>query len=199
MGIFSTVTPFILGFVMLIYWRERKVYGGFEHWVLANFCLGTGYLLGALRGFIPDNPAVILANAIVVYGVLLLYEGIEHFYGRPAFSRLNFLICGCYFLAQCYLTYFHPNINVRIALTSIVVSFLIARAGLRLFQGGIPELSKISRSAGYLFVGTALFPFVRAIVALLQPEQINFFTDPLNSWFSIVLIIPMIAWTFYFF
>jgi diguanylate cyclase (GGDEF)-like protein len=199
MGIFSAVTPFILGFIMLIYWRERKVYGGFGRWVLANFCLGTGYLFGALRGFIPDSTSVILGNAIIVYCVILLYEGIEDFYARPAFSRLNYLIFGCYLLAQSYLTYIDPNINVRVALSSLLVSFLIFRSALKLFRGGIPELRQTSRSAGYLFVGTALLPFVRAIVALLQPSQIDFFTDPLNSWFSIVFIISMIAWTFYFF
>ncbi len=199
MGIFSAVTPFILGFVMLIYWRERKVYGGFGRWVLANFCLGAGYLLGALRGFIPDSTSVILGNAIVVYCVILLYEGIEQFYNRQAYSRLNYLIFGGYLLAQFHLTYLDPNINVRVALTSWVVSFLIFRSALKLFQGGIPELRKTSRSAGFLFLGTALLPFIRAIVALLQPARIDFFRDPINSWFSIVFIVSMIAWTFYFF
>jgi len=39
-GILSAITPFVLGLIMLVYHRERRVYQGFHRWLLANFGLG---------------------------------------------------------------------------------------------------------------------------------------------------------------
>lgn len=96
MALVSTVMPFILGLIMLVYWRHRKVYRGFGRWVLANFGLSLGNLSIALRNFIPEFFTVMLGNAMIVYSVILIYEGIEQFYGRLAFSRFNYLVFGVY-------------------------------------------------------------------------------------------------------
>lgn len=199
MGIFSAVTPLILGCIMLVYLRERKVYGGFERWIAANFGLGLGYALVSLRDVIPGFASIVVGNAFVVYSVILIYEGIELFFGRPYFSRLNYLILGLYVLLQVYFTYFSPNINMRVTVSSLVLFILILRSGERLFSGSIPELARTSHSAGYVFVVTSLFPFVRSVTALSQSEPIDLFFDVLNAWFSPVFIASIVAWTFYFF
>lgn len=199
MGILSGVTPVILGTIMLVYLRKRKSYGGFEKWVRANFGLGIGYLFVALRGFIPDFLSIILGNILVVYSAILVYEGVQRFYGRPTFSWLNYSFLGVYIPLQSYFTYLVPNINARVALSSLVMAVLVLHSGMKLFQYSIPELKETSQSAGYLFIFTALFPFIRGIFALLQPEPIDFFHDVLNSWFSVVFIVSIVAWTFFFF
>ena len=199
MGIFSAISPLILGIIMLIYLRERKVYAGFGRWVLANFGLGIGFLLVSLRGFIPDLLSIVLGNAVVVYCTILIYEGIRCFYDYPPFSRSNYMIFGVYLLMQSYFTYSHPDINARIVLSSLTVFILLLRSGMVLVQGAIPGLERSSHRAGHVVIFTAIFPFTRAASAFLQPEPIDFFSDELNSWFSVVFIVSIVVWTFYFF
>ena len=199
MGIISAVTPLILGVMMLVYLRERKVYGGFGRWVLANFGLGLAYTFLTLRDFIPGFVSVVLGNVILAYCVILIYEGIELFYARPAFSLTNYLILGVYSCLQIYFTYVVPDINMRVIFSSLVLFILNFRAGKRLLQGSIPELRGTSRAAGVVFIVTALFPLYRSGSALLEPEPILFFSDNINSWFSIVFIASIVSWTFFFF
>lgn len=199
MGIFSAVTPLILGVIMLIYLRERKVYGGFGRWVLANFGLSLGYTFISLRDFIPSFVSIVLGNVLVVYCVILIYEGIEFFYERPAFNLINYLIFGLYVFLQIYFTYTVPDINIRVVVSSLVLFILNIRAGGRFLQASIPELRGTSRSVGVVFIVTALFPLFRAVSALFQSQPIIFFSDTVNSWFSVVFIFSIVTWTFFFF
>jgi len=90
--------PFVLGVIMSIYWRERRTYGGFGRWVLANFTFGVGYLLVSLRGTIPDLLSITLGNAAAVYAEILIFEGIRLFFGRPAFSKWNSFVFVLYLI-----------------------------------------------------------------------------------------------------
>jgi diguanylate cyclase (GGDEF)-like protein len=184
---------------MLIYLRERKVYGGFKHWILANFGLCLGYTLVSLRDFIPTFFSIVVGNSLIIYCIILIYEGIEEFYDRPAYSPFNYGVLVAYILLQTYFTYFNPNINARVALSSLAVCVLLFHAGSRLFHVPIPHLQRTSQAAGSVFFVTTLFPLLRGIAAFLAVTSINFFSDALNSWFSVIFTISIIIWTFYFF
>lgn len=199
MGVLNAITPFILGLIMLIYYRERRVYPGFGYWILASFGFAAGSLLISLRGVVPDFYSILLGNCINVYSEILIYEGIQLFYGRSPFNLWNYIIFGAYILLQSYFTYLDPDINSRIFLVSAVFLVLILRSASKLFQSSIPELNKTSRSAGYLFVITALFPLIRGIHALFQTEPIDLFQDEVSSWFSLTVLLSIVAWTFYFY
>lgn len=199
-GLFTAITPLVLGLVMAIYWKSRKVYGGFERWVVANFCLSVGYFLAALRGIIPDFLVIVIGNILIVYAAILVYEGIRMFYARPAFNKWNYLILGVYVCFQVWFTYVDPNINVRIVLNSLALTIFILRSGVELYKASIlSKLESLTRGASYLFFATALFPLTRAIYAFVQNEPIDFFRDPLNSWYSLIFIASIVTWTFYFF
>ena len=199
MGFVSALLPFMLGLIMTIYWRERKTYGGFESWVLADFAFGVGNLLIALRGLIPDLLSIILGNVIAVYGEILIYEGIQRFYGRAMFSRLNYLMLVSYILLQTYFTYLDPNINARTVLVSLAFAILILRSGLRLVDCPLGQMKRTSRHAGSIFFLTAIFPVIRMIYVLRRTEPIDLLSDPLSSWLSLVVVTSIMLWTFYFF
>jgi diguanylate cyclase (GGDEF)-like protein len=199
MGILSAITPLGLALIMLVYLRQRRVYPGFGRWVLANFGLSLGYLLISLRDFIPAILSIVLGNAVIVYAAFLVYEGIEEFYGRTTFSRANHLVLGAYLFSQVYFTYFDPDINARVVLSSLALCILIFRSGIGLWRPTIPELATTSRAAAMLFTATAIFPLFRAVSALFQSAPIDFFFDSLNSWFALVLLVSVVGWTFYFF
>lgn len=199
LGAISSITPFVLGMIMALYWKGRRTYPGFERWVLADLVFGAGYLLITLRGYIPDFFSIILGNAATVYAEVLIYEGICLFYGKSAFSRTNFLVFALCFGLHAYFTYPAPNINARIAVISSALLFLIVRSGWALLNNPNPELRRTTRGAGIVFLLTALLPLVRTGYALTRSAPIDLFTDPYSAWFALFALISLLIWTFYFF
>lgn len=188
-----------MGVLMAIYLFERKVYPGFGRWMLANFLFGLGFFSIALRGKIPDLISIVLGNGLLVYSEVLVYEGVERFFGRRPFRMSSYLILITYLLVQTYFTYIDPNINKRIILISVALVILIARVGFALLNSNIPTLSKTIRSAAVLFFFSAFVPFLRTIYTLLQTKPVDPVTDVMGAWSSMVILIAIIAWTFYYF
>jgi diguanylate cyclase (GGDEF)-like protein len=199
LGILSAIIPFILGLVMAYYWRSRKVYNGFGYWVLANFCFSAGYLLASLRGSAADVLSIILANLLIVYGQILIYEGNQLFFGATPFRWSNYFLLIAYGALQFFLTYIHPDINLRIILGASVLFILLTRGGYSLIQNSTLGLEKIARSLAYIFFLIALFQVPRAIHAFRQTAPIDFLHDRLNSWYALLLLASIMSWTFYFF
>jgi diguanylate cyclase (GGDEF)-like protein len=184
---------------MFIYWWERRTYGGFGRWVLANFVFGIGYCFITLRGIVPDLFSVILGNAFTIYAEILIYEGICLFYGRRAFSKWNSLVFVLYLVLHTYFTYLNPNINARITVISLALFVLIFRSGMTLINSPFLELRRTTNNAGIIFLLTSLLPLTRAIHTVIQPSPIDLFTDPLSSWFALLGLVSILVWTFYFF
>lgn len=199
LGILSAFMPFVLGIIMSIYWRERRTYEGFGRWVLANFVFGVGYIQISLRGILPDFFSIVLGNAATIYAEILIYEGIRLFYGRPAFSKWNSFVFVLYLVLHTYFTYLNPNINIRIAIISLTLFILIWRSGLSLINSPLLELRRTTRTAGIVFLLTALLPLARSFHALLQSQPIDLFADPMSSWFALFGLVSILIWTFYFF
>ena len=199
LGIISALLPIVLGFIMAIYWRERKTYEGFSRWVLANFVFGAGYFLISLRSFIPTFFSITLGNAATVYAEILIYEGIRLFFGRPAISKWNSFVFIIYFVLHTYFTYLDPNINARIAIISFALFILIIRAGMSLINSPLLGMHHTTRNAGINFIFTSLLPLIRTIYALQKPQPIDLFTDALSSWFALFGLASILIWTFYFF
>lgn len=199
LAVLSALMPFVLGLIMFIYLRERRTYGGFGRWVLANFVFGMGYFFISLRGIVPDLFSIVLGNAATVYAEILIYEGIRLFYGRPAFSKWNSFVFVIYLIFHTYFIYLDPNINARIVVISIALFILIIRSGVTLFNSPLLELRRTASSAGTIFLLTSLLPLARAIYAILQPHPIDLFADPMSAWFAMFAFFSILAWTFYFF
>ncbi|MFN8414120.1 MAG: GGDEF domain-containing protein [Anaerolineales bacterium] len=199
LGLISVILPFVLGLILTLYWRERRTYKGFERWVLANFVFGVGYLLISMRGFIPDFWSILVGNAATVYAEILIFEGIRLFYGRPAFSKWNSLVFLLYLLVHSYFVFYSPNINARIIVISLVLFVLIFRSGLNLINHPRPELQRTSRSAGIIFLITALLPLFRAGYTMLQTQPIDLFQDKFSAWFALLGLVSILIWTYYFF
>ncbi len=195
----SGLIPFILGVIMAVYWRTRRVYGGFGRWVVANFILGIGFLLLDLRGFIPDFLSIILGNVLIIYSLVLMYEGIQLFFNRPAINVWIYLILVSYIVLQLYLTYTRPDINARIILASAGAFILNIRSGASLLRDAPPDIRRAAQGAGIVFVTSSIFPLVRAAATLQQSAPIDLVTDQTQNWYLLYFTASIIIWSFYFF
>lgn len=197
--IISAIMPLGMGLLMAVYFAQRKVYPGFGRWVLSNFIFSFGFFSLSFRNNAPDFVTIILSNSLMVYSEILVYEGIQLFFGRRAFSRFNYLILAGYILAQTYFTYIAPNINARIIWIGLVMFVLILRSGLALLNSSIPQLSKTTQPAAVIFFVTAATPFIRAIYTAFQDHPVDLMDDKMGAWASLVVVTAIIIWNFYFY
>lgn len=197
--IISAIMPLGMGLLMAVYLAQRKVYPGFGRWVLSNFIFSFGFFSLSFRNNAPDFVTIILSNSLMVYSEILVYEGIQLFFGRRAFSRFNYLILAGYILAQTYFTYTAPNINARIIWVGLVMFVLILRSGLALLNSSIPQLSKTTQPAAVIFFVTAATPLIRAIYTAFQDHPVDLMDDKMGAWASLVVVTAIIIWNFYFY
>jgi hypothetical protein len=160
-----------MGILLLIYMMQRKVYAGFGHWVLANFMLSGSFFLTYTREFgAPIFVSHILGNAMGIYTEILVYEGTQLFFGRRAFSRLNYAILLVYTIVQVYLLYISPDINLRVVWLSVMVSIVMLRVALAFWNSTIPELTSTARTMTFVVLLGIIPPMFRAVYTL-QLEQ----------------------------
>jgi diguanylate cyclase (GGDEF)-like protein len=195
----SGLIPFILGVIMAVYWRTRRVYDGFGRWVVANFLLGIGFLLLDLRGFIPDFLSIIVGNGLIIYSLVLMYEGIQLFFNRPAINIWNYLILVTYIVLQFYLTYTRPDINARIILASAGAFILNIRSGASLLRDAPADIRRAAQGAGIVFITSSIFPLIRAAATLQRSAPIDLAADQTQNWYLLYFTASIIIWSFYFF
>lgn len=197
--IISAIMPLGMGTLMAMYLFNRKVYPGFGRWVLSNFIFSLGFFSLSLRNIVPDFVAIILSNSFMVYSEILVFEGIQRFYGKRAFDLFNYLTLIIYILVQSYFTYIIPNVNARIIWIGLVLSILITRSGVALLHSTIPRLTKTSRPAAFIFFVTATIPLLRAIITAFQTNPVDLLEDELGAWFSVLIVTSITIWNFYYY
>lgn len=171
----------ILGLLLAIYRHSRKVYGGFGYWVLADLSIGLSFILVGASGFgekIPSFVLLILGNVLTVYSLILLYEGVQTFFGRPRAVVLNYSGLGLFVLLEWYWTYLAPNPNARIALTSAFFVLLGIRLAHALLTGVPLRLLSTARIIALTFILISLFVAMRGVFVFLQRGPVSALSDP---------------------
>ena len=163
---------------MVQLWLQyRRDFPGIEFWT-ANFTLHfTGILLIVLRGSIPDWISIVVANLIIVFGAVLLYEGLGRYLGVTVNQRLNLLVLIVFLLGHIYFTYSIPDSAFRVANQSAAIIVITLQcANLLLFRSPV-NLRKAARSAGIVFLLFAMVSVFQFVVnAFLNPVDIRIVT-----------------------
>jgi hypothetical protein len=112
------------GVIALLWYQNRRRFAGLGFW-LACFVMHTlGMILISLRGIVPDWLSIVVANALLITGLILLHVGLERFVGQRNRQFINGVLLVVFILLHTYFTYGHPslaarNINVSAVLTAI--------------------------------------------------------------------------------
>jgi len=160
---------------LYVFARYNPRFTGFKNFAYANLSLFTGFLLIALRDFIPQALSVIVANLFIAFAFFLYY------YGSVCFLRQSFRVLWLHItalilitLAFIYFTYIDSNVNIRIIiinfylfLESIGLFFFFARESMKQFR-----VQKISASSGFLIF--AIYSIFRIIWTFEQDPILNF-------------------------
>ncbi|MFN2110286.1 MAG: PAS domain S-box protein [Anaerolineae bacterium] len=149
------------GVIALLWYQNRHRFAGLGLW-LACFVMHTlGMALIVLRGVAPDWLSVVVANTLLVMGLILLYIGLERFVGQRNRQFHNGVLLLVFILLHTWFTYVRPslaarNINISAALTVICLQcawLLLHRVG--------SEMRTMARWTGFLCAGYCVFGIVR--------------------------------------
>jgi len=114
--------------VMTFLWhRNRNRLAGLGFW-LADYAMQfMVILLVGLRGVVPDLLSIVVSNALVIGGTILLYMGLEHFVNRRTSQVHNLVLLAIFILIHSFFTFIQPNLLVRTINLAVSIVLLCAQ------------------------------------------------------------------------
>jgi hypothetical protein len=84
------ITDIVCTVFMVFLWvRNRQRFAGLFLWVIHYVMQVTSLLLILTRGILPDLLSVVVANSLIIGGVLALFMGLERFVGKAERQAQN--------------------------------------------------------------------------------------------------------------
>ncbi|MBI4799999.1 MAG: hypothetical protein HY794_14990 [Desulfarculus sp.] len=118
---------------------SRKTYPGFALWTRGSLAAGTGLILIALRGVVPDLLSIVLSGALIIYYPLMILKGLAAFAGRRLSWWPDLAIYLLFTAGTSWFTYGQINVALRIFIISLALSYYCLRSAL-LAAGGVATL-----------------------------------------------------------
>lgn len=184
----------VFAFGMFLVQRSQPHMRGLRWWAAANTAGGIGFLLLALRGFIPDFLSIIVANNLLLVGQCFFREGATRFRRQP--RRLPWLGAGLVVILTAilvYYTYFVPSVANRIVAVTLITSIPAAMT-VWLLARDVPRRLRPSHwFTAAAFAQSVVVSISRAIHTLLYPPADLMTAGPLHalSFLSIFLLLMM--------
>jgi len=177
--IFCFVLTYIVGTIVIFtLWAQyRNRYKG-TTWLLFNFAFQTlGLFLLALRGGIPEWASVILANALLIAGIILGYIGLEAYTGKKSSQIHNIIILFLFTVVHAWFTFYKPDLaarNLNISVTSLLI--FVQCAWLMLFRVQ-QENRSLTRTIGLVFIAFCLVSLTNIFSFIIGGKEIpaNYF------------------------
>lgn len=159
----------------LLLWRMHLSIPGLGRWALAGSAAVITLVLILFYGKFQWRPSLSFAQAFVVMGLLLSWDGFRRFIGKPALTPVvlgGISAIGLAWILIAQTEYLIDDRGVGNAFLMAVLSFLIAYDLLRSPQGNMPAI----RATGAIYAINTVVFLIRAVIAQGSPEII----DPLN-------------------
>ncbi len=190
------VTTF-LGGLMIYIWRVHKTYTGFNLWVTSNLTIASGFLLMLPRGIIPDFFTIIVANTIILGGVLLAFEGSRKFLGLRDSRFFSLSLLSFHAVLLAIFTYAENNVINRIVIISLCSMIVTARISFIFSRNQPPEKNFTYQFTGATNLAFCFLMLMRAILTYTLSDIKEFYTpDWIQSLSFMTFIVFNILWTF---
>ncbi|MBN2404702.1 MAG: PAS domain S-box protein [Coriobacteriia bacterium] len=169
-----------------IWWQNRDRSTGTIFWLVnAVFQLVAVGLLG-LRGVIPDIISVIVANAMVIGGMILLIIGLQYYLNRRTSQVHNHVLLVAYLSIHAYFTFVQPDLTVRNINSALAMALVAVQGAWLLLHGVEPELQRATRAPGVVMSGFVLVSLVRVPFEFVGPQSNDFLSAGLVSGLALV-------------
>ena len=168
LGLVAMMTSLLFAAGLLLVYktfaRDRSVY----LWALGASAGVPGFALYALRGLVPDLLSIVVANTLLIAGVIWLYAGSRNLLSGKDAPPWHWIVLAINAALLCYFTFVVPSLWARtysISAAMAVIFFQSARLFLRPREGGDRAVRGFIGSAylaNFLFMGARLviMPFI---------------------------------------
>ena len=176
------ITNIVCASLMALLWMQnRKRFAGIGFWLGNYVAICAAVVLLALRGIIPDLLSIVIANALVVFGLILLYVGLQRFVGKVESQLHNYIFLAVFILVHAYFTYIHPSLlarNINASAGIFIGSFQIAWFIFRRLGAAI---SSNMRSLGVITIFYCLISLARISADLIVDPGTDFLKTGTDS------------------
>ena len=164
----------------LFQYLTNKNYRGINCWVLGSSCAAAGYLLLFLRDAVPNALiTIILANTLLVAGLLFIYIGITRFLDQRENRRVIGAIVAVFLAVFYYFTYASDDITARTAIISVAIAVISFWIALNLLGEKPRSITTSAHAVAAVFLAYGSFFALRAVAALTIAPVDTLFTPTL--------------------
>ncbi|GAB4545543.1 MAG: hypothetical protein Fur002_19790 [Anaerolineales bacterium] len=171
------VSNAICALIMALFWaRNRKQFIGTAELAAGLLLQLAGVTLTIARAFINPALVILLSNALLFLGALILAAGVEKFiFEKYKINGFNYAAFAAFLLVHAYFTLAQPNLQARNINFSAAALFFYGQTAWRLFKTEGSRDFPPRRMAA-VFCAYAVFFAVRIIGQWLLPPSEDFFS-----------------------
>ncbi|WP_375753674.1 diguanylate cyclase [Vibrio sp. HN007] len=168
----TVLNSFVFGTGLIFLSYKQSSFQGIKSFATGLIAIGFGFLFLSLRNIIPSFMSIIVANALIVLGCLLLNLGLEKFKGLSGrYSLTSTVMLVAMVVAFIYYTYYEPSIANRLIIINTIVAIQSALCVFCLFKGPQKDLQIAQWMTALPFMLAGMFFVFRAMWSM---EQGNF-------------------------
>lgn len=170
-GLTLSLSGFALTGVLWAARRDGDEIAGHNTWIMSAGTMSAGLGLSALQGWIPEWAARVLGNTLLAAAPLLAWQGSRSFRGVPTRYRVVVTVTLWMLLSGIFFVYVVPSARIRILLASMTMAIACWMAGLDFLRQRVAYLGMASRFGGFPMLAFALMMTIRAVDAVVRPEE----------------------------
>jgi PAS domain S-box-containing protein len=184
----QVISNAICAIVIWILWRLNRAHSPEIGFWLADFIMQfTAILLIVLRGSIPNFLSIVVANALVIGGTILLFIGLEKYTEKKGPQLHNYIYLGLFIIIHSYFTYVDNNLLARNINGSVALLIICFQIAWLMFHRVEPEKRQYSTQTGFVFTIYCIVIFTRIIMDLIIPHTNDLFTSGLFDTLAILI------------
>lgn len=165
----SAIAAWCLWAVLFGIGSARRMAQGFRAWRVSQFLIGTGSILVAARGLVPNWASIVLANVLLLVGMRLVTEGFSRFYVLRRWIPLWVDVVAILATGCLLVVWSEGPVNKRVAVAGVASAFFLVRTGLEPLTSDEARRSLAQRLVAILNLTSAAFMLLRAGWALWAP------------------------------
>ncbi len=192
------ISNLLITVVMYRIWAQnRKRFRGTTHW-LVNFVLQTvGQVLIIARGSIPDFVSIVVANVLILAGVLAFLLGLGRFMEVRVRMIPNYALLAVFAALYWWFGIIAPSLPSRLAVLSLCMMVLVGQCMWMLVRRAPEGTEEVYQGTAVILTLFFILYGFRALNAMINPSREFFMeTDTVDSVFAIASQMLVIALTF---
>ena len=197
MMLMYAVVNIVCALIMAFVWyQNRKHFASISFWLADLVLQAGGALLIVLRGLVPDFVSMVVANTMILAGIVIIYIGLERFVGKRSSQIHNYILLAVFVSIATYFTLAQPSLEARSINANLLIAIFTAQCCWLLLYRATPDMRRTTLFTGVVFGGYTLVAIIRVIRFVIVPLQSNdFFKSGTFETLMIMLYVIPVSYT----